>query len=148
MEDEDSECVMGGAVADSVVDEHELSSVAAPGGRSMLVLMGDSWPFRGWRTAVDEEVEVEVGVWAVWLLVVVTGSIWWWWRVSNHGGDCGRSMEWWTSESRPPTMFESDQDKILSSAASRREWSITCGWTSDQASQQTAGSWVAQVGVD
>ena len=92
MEDEDSECVMGGAVADSVVDEHELSSVAEPGGTSMLVLMGDNWPFNEWRTAVDEEVEVEVGVGAEWVLVVVTGSIWWW-RVSNHGGDCGRSIE-------------------------------------------------------
>lgn len=47
MEDEDSECVMGGAIADSVMDEQRLSSEGGPGGISMLVLIGDSWPFKG-----------------------------------------------------------------------------------------------------
>lgn len=141
IEDEDSECVMGGAVADSVVGEHELSSVKGPGGRSMPVLMGDSWPFRGWRRAVEDGVEAKAGAGAVLVLADVTGSIWWWCRASSHGGDCGRSIECWTSESKPPTIFESDQDKILSSAARRSEWSITRGRTGDGAYQQTAGSY-------
>lgn len=76
MEDEDSECVMGGAMADSVVDEHTLSSLWGPEGMSMPVLIGDSWPFRGRRMAVGEEDEVEEGVRTV---VVVAGSMWWWW---------------------------------------------------------------------
>lgn len=76
--EEDSDCDMGRAVADSAVDGHGPSSWECPTAMSMPVLMGDSWPFNGCRTVAEDAVDVEAGAGAelVVLCAIEAGWIW------------------------------------------------------------------------
>lgn len=58
--EEDSDCDMGRAVADSPVDGHGPSSWECPTA-SMPVLMGDNWPFKGCRTVAGDAVDAGAG---------------------------------------------------------------------------------------
>lgn len=76
--EEDSDCDMGRAPADSAVDGHGPSSWECPTAMSMPVLMGDNWPFNGCRTVAEDAVDVEAGAGAelAVLCAIEAGWIW------------------------------------------------------------------------
>lgn len=81
--EEDSDCDIGRATADSAVDGHGPSSWECPTAMSMPVLMGDNWPFNGCRTvaevtedAVDVDAGAGAGAETVVLCAIEAGCIW------------------------------------------------------------------------